>query len=83
MVDEVGPGDITAVVGFKHVISGDTIIEDKSEERYLPGLDMPPAVFFCGIEASESKDSKELNWILKDLTREDPSLRYKEDEETG
>ena len=27
VVDEVGPGDITAVVGFKNVISGDTIIE--------------------------------------------------------
>lgn len=72
----MGPGDITAVVGFKHVISGDTIIGEESDERYLPGLDMPPAVFFCGIEASHSRDSKELTKILKDLTREDPSLRY-------
>ncbi len=57
-MDEVGPGDIAALVGFKHVRSGDTLVDE--EVRYLPGLDMPPAVFFCGIEARESKDSKRL-----------------------
>ena len=44
---------------------------------------MPPPVFFCSIEAEQSKDKQELQKILFNLSREDPSIHIKEDEETG
>ena len=44
---------------------------------------MPPPVFFCSIEAESSSDKQELEKILFNLSREDPSIHVKEDEETG
>lgn len=44
---------------------------------------MPPPVFFCSIEAEMSQDKQELEQILFNLSREDPSIHIKEDEETG
>ena len=44
---------------------------------------MPPPVFFCSIEAESSRDQDELEKILFNLTREDPSLNVKTDSETG
>ena len=44
---------------------------------------MPPSVFFCSIEAESSSDKQELEKILFNLSREDPSIHIKEDEETG
>lgn len=58
---EIGIGDIGAIVGCKGVRSGDTIIEDEtqSESRLvLPGVMMPPPVFFCTIEAENSREQK-------------------------
>lgn len=44
---------------------------------------MPPPVFFCSIEPDLSQDKTELEKILFALSREDPSLHVKEDDETG
>ncbi len=54
---------------------------------------MPPAVFFCSIEPENSRDQNELETILYNLSREDPSIvssiidnfvqSVKNDEETG
>jgi translation elongation factor EF-G len=44
---------------------------------------MPPAVFFCSIEPQNSRDQAELESILFNLSREDPSISVKNDEETG
>jgi len=44
---------------------------------------MPPPVFFCSIEADLSRDKQELEKILFAMSREDPSLQVKEDEETN
>lgn len=44
---------------------------------------MPPPVFFCSIEAENSRDQTELENILHNLALEDPSLSVKVDTETG
>lgn len=44
---------------------------------------MPPPVFFCSIEAENSREQTELEVILYNLAREDPSLSVKVDQETG
>ena len=44
---------------------------------------MPPPVFFCSIEAESSRDQQELEQILHNLSREDPSIQIKVDDESG
>jgi elongation factor G len=81
---EIGVGDIGAMIGCKNVRSGDTLIEENDTSRIiLDGVKMPPPVFFCSIEAESSRDQTELEKILGNLTREDPSLNVKTDSETG
>lgn len=84
ILDEIRAGDIGAIVGCKNVRSGDTILEETdSSNIQLIGVNMPPPVFFCSIEAEMSKDKQELQNILFNLSREDPSIQVQEDEETG
>ena len=57
-MNDIGTGDIAALVGCKGVQSGDTLIdEDDKEEIILEGVSMPKPVFFCSIEANESRNS--------------------------
>ena len=44
---------------------------------------MPPPVFFCSIEAKNSRQQQELEKILFKLTKEDPSITAREDENSG
>ena len=41
----------------------------------IAGINMPPPVFFCSIEAELSRDKQELEKILFNLSREDPSIQ--------
>jgi elongation factor G len=96
ILTEIGVGDIGAISGCKEIRSGDTLLEEGDTERItLEGVKMPPAVFFCSIEPENSRDQKELENILFNLSREDPSIvrldfidnlylkTVKNDEETG
>jgi len=57
LLSEIGVGDIAAIVGCKNVRSGDTLIDENDTDRIiLRGVDMPPPVFFCSIEAESSRD---------------------------
>lgn len=56
-MSEIGVGDIAAIVGAKNIRSGDTLIDENDTERVvLGGVQMPPPVFFCSIEAESSRD---------------------------
>lgn len=84
ILNEIGCGDIGAMIGLKNVRSGDTLMdENESNPITLTGVKMPPPVFFCSIESESSRDAQKLEQILHNLTREDPSLQFKVDEETG
>ena len=84
ILDQIKTGDIGALVGCKSIRSGDTILDEQSVSKVqLSGVNMPPPVFFCSIEAELSREKQELENILFALSREDPSLHVKEDEETG
>ena len=57
LLNEIGSGDIGAVMGLKNVRSGDTLIDEVDESRIvLEGVSMPPPVFFCSIEAESNRD---------------------------
>ena len=49
----------------------------------LAGVAPPDPVFFCSVEAPSLSQQKQMNVALKNLEREDPSLRVRYDEETG
>ncbi|KAJ2053951.1 Ribosome-releasing factor 2, mitochondrial [Coemansia sp. S16] len=49
----------------------------------LHGIDVPPPVFFCAVEADSPQDVRPLNEALANMTLEDPSLHISHDEETG
>lgn len=52
LINDIGVGDIGAITGCKDIRSGDTIIDENDKEYIvLEGVKMPPAVFFCSIEA--------------------------------
>jgi elongation factor G len=75
ILTEIGVGDIGAITGCKDIRSGDTILDEGDTERIiLEGVKMPPAVFFCSIEPENSRDQNELENILYNLSREDPSI---------
>lgn len=83
-VNSVTAGDIVAIVGLKKACSGDTLVaRSDSEEIKLPGVEMPPPVFFCNIEAENEREQKELEDLLEALSREDPSFTAKKDQESG
>lgn len=72
---DIGVGDIGAITGCKDIRSGDTLLDEGDTERViLAGVKMPPAVFFCSIEPENSRDQSELETILFNLSREDPSI---------
>ena len=83
-MNEIGVGDIGAIIGCKNIRSGDTLIDENDTERIaLDGVSMPPPVFFCSIEPESSRDQQKLEAILHNLSREDPSVTVKIDKETG
>lgn len=60
VLEEIKEGDIGAIIGCKHIRSGDTLINETGDAIKLSGVDMPPPVFFCSIEADMSRDKQEL-----------------------
>jgi len=69
---------------MKETRSGDTIIEEGDPSNLtLKGLLSPPSVFFCSIEPENSRDNQLLMSILRNLSREDPSIQVKEDEQNS
>lgn len=84
ILDKITAGDIGAIIGCKNIRSGDTILDELDTSNIqLSGVNIPPPVFFCSIESEMSKDKQELEKILFNLSREDPSIHVQEDEETG
>ena len=59
--------------------------ELKEKNSFLPdpGLEAPTPVFFCTIETYSEMTQKQLDVALKNIRREDPSLRVRIDDQTG
>jgi len=81
-VDEVGAGDIVAVVGLKDSITGDTLCDTK-HPIVLERLEFAEPVISMSIEPRTNADKNTLMLALGTLRREDPSFSYRFDGETG
>ena len=81
-IDELGAGDIGAVVGFKDIRTGDTLCAE-GHPIILESMDFPDPVIGVAIEPKTQADTDRLSTGLNKLAEEDPTFRVKTDEESG
>ncbi|HEX2058006.1 MAG TPA: elongation factor G, partial [Actinomycetota bacterium] len=75
-------GDIVAVVGLKHTLTGDTLC-DPGDPVLLEEMNFPTPVIDVAIEPKSKPDSDKLGNALQRLSEEDPTFRVHTDDETG
>ena len=81
-IQKVEVGDIAAGVGFKDIITGDTLC-DPDHPIILESIEFPEPVIEKAIEPKTKEDSDKLSNALRKLMEEDPSFRVRMDEESG
>ena len=81
-VKEIRAGDIGAVVGLKHTITGDTLCEE-AKAVILESMTFPAPVMAVAIEPKTKADADKLSVSLHKMSQEDPTFRVSTDEETG
>ena len=81
-VNEVGAGNIVAVVGLKNTTTGDTLC-DESHPIVLETIDFYEPVISQAIEAKTPQDQDKLATALAKLVDEDPTLKVKYEDETA
>jgi elongation factor G len=80
--DEIGAGEIAAIVGIKATTTGDTLAVDTAPIR-LESMTFPEPVISVAIEPKTKGDQDKLGAGLQRLSEEDPTFRVRTDEETG
>jgi elongation factor G len=80
--EEIGAGEIVAVVGFKSVTTGDTLAT-QTEPIRLESMTFPDPVISVAIEPKTKADQEKLATALARLADEDPTFRVRTDEETA
>jgi len=81
-IDELGAGDIAALVGFKDIRTGDTLCAENAP-IVLESMNFPEPVIGIAIEPKTQADQDKLGIGLNKLAEEDPTFRVNTDEETG
>jgi elongation factor G len=81
-VEEVGAGDIAAIVGLKDTFTGDTLC-DTENPIVLERIKFPEPVIQLALEPKTKADQDKMGIALQKLAEEDPTFRVKTDEETG
>jgi elongation factor G len=82
ILDSAGAGDIVAVIGLKHTLTGDTVCDPKKPVS-LPSITFPQTVINMSIEPRTTAEKAKLADALAGLKREDPTFECKTDSETG
>ncbi|WP_137918706.1 elongation factor G [Hydrogenophaga sp. 2FB] len=80
--DELVAGEIAAVVGFKDTLTGQTLSDPKHPVQ-LESIAVPEPVIHMALEPRTKTDQQGLSKALQSMLREDPSLRVRQDEESG
>ena len=75
-------GDIAAIIGFKSVMTGDTIC-DPNDPIVLESMAFPSPVMSIAIEPQTKSDIEKMNIALSKLAEEDPTFKIHQDSETG
>jgi elongation factor G len=81
-IEEVGAGDIGAVLGLKESFTGDTLC-DESNPIVLESISFPEPVISVAIEPKTQVDQEKMSGALARLSEEDPTFQVRADAETG
>ncbi len=80
--EQLEAGDIAAVAGLKDTLTGHTLCDPAHPVR-LEEIRVPPPVIDVAIEPRAQADQQKLADALHALVREDPSLRVRQDADSG
>ena len=81
-IEELGAGDIGAILGLKFSFTGDTLC-DSNEAVYMEDIDFPEPVISIAIEPKTKADQDKMAESLVKLAEEDPTFRVRQDDVTG
>jgi len=82
VVDEASAGNIIGVVGLKDVFAGETVSKNEMEPFEAMKHLFDPVVT-KSIEATKAADLPKLIEVLKQVAKEDPSIKVEINEQTG
>jgi len=81
-IEEAKAGDIVAVMGLKDTTTGDTICHHSNQVLLEPIQSYEPVIDMA-IEPKKVGDLERLTDALQKLSEEDPTFRFRQDEDTG
>ena len=81
-VEMVGPGAIVGVVGLKDASTGETLCQQE-HPVLLEKMEFYEPVISVAVEPKTHSDQEKLQQVLEKFMAEDPTLRVREDEDTG
>ncbi len=81
-VEELGTGEIGALIGMKNTRTGDTLC-DIDNPVILETITFPEPVISIAVEPKTKADQEKMGLALGRLAEEDPTFRVHSDEETG
>jgi len=81
-VDEIGAGDIGAVLGLKATTTGETICA-RTRPVALEQITFPAPVIEVAVEPRTKADQDRMGLALQRLLEEDPTLQVRQDERSG
>ncbi|MBI2932822.1 MAG: elongation factor G [Planctomycetes bacterium] len=81
-LDRAGPGEIVALIGLRHTVTGDTLC-DRKDPVLLERMRFPEPVLSVAVEPKSSADKDKLDEVLRRLSKDDPTFRASTDAATG
>jgi elongation factor G len=81
-IDRASAGDIIAVMGLKHASTGDTLCSE-SHPILLEPIRFNEPVISVAMEPKRVQDQDRLHDALNKMSDEDPTFKFRIDEETG
>jgi elongation factor G len=81
-IEQVGPGDIAAVIGLKDTGTGETLCTEDAPV-ILESMEFAKPVISVAIEPKTKADQDALGAALAKLAEEDPTFQVSSDEDTG
>ncbi len=81
-VDASGPGSIVGIVGLKDSSTGETLCQ-QDQPVLLEEIEFYEPVISVAVEPKTHSDQEKLQQVLEKFMAEDPTLRVREDEDTG
>ena len=81
-IDQIGPGDIGAVVGLKNTFTGHSL-SDVNQPLLLEAIEFADPPVSIAIEPATKADQEKMSLALQRLAEEDPTFRVSVDEETN